>query len=264
MIPIKNGRVAEPFQESGDQPLSGVHGTAGSGSAGDDMTDSLCKAAVLAFLLAFTSHASARGPAPLVPTALVEDIKSKTTDVEFMDYVGAGQVIKLEPRDVLVLSYLKSCAHETITGGTVRVGSEKSDVDGGKIVRTKVACDGGKIQLTSQQASASGASAFRLQSAAISPTLHARSPMIQIPKLQEKDSRTLVIERTDRRGERFEIAIGELAGGSFYDMAKADKPLTRGAVYNAQLGPHKVTFKIHGKAKSGKTPVVSRLLRFQS
>ena len=37
-----------------------------------------------------------------------------------MDYVGSGQVITLQPRDMLVLSYLKSCAHETITGGTVR------------------------------------------------------------------------------------------------------------------------------------------------
>ena len=228
------------------------------------MTDSVFKAAALAFLLAFAGEAWARGPAPLVPTALVEDVKSTTTDVEFMDYVGTGQIIKLAPRDVLVLGYLRSCAHETITGGTVLVGAEKSDVQGGKIVSRKVACDGGKMQLTSQQASASGASAFRLQSAAVNPTLHARSPMIQIPKLQEKDGRTLLIERAGRPGERIEIAIGDLAAGSFYDMAKADKPLTRGAVYNASLGPSKVTFKIHAKAKSGRTPVISRLLRFPS
>jgi hypothetical protein len=69
---------------------------------------------------------------------LVEDVKSASANVEFMDYVGAGQVIKLEPSDVLVLSYFKSCEHETITGGTVRVGSEKSEVTDGKIVRIVV------------------------------------------------------------------------------------------------------------------------------
>src|SRR5712672_4848933 len=109
-------------------------------------------ASVLAIAL-FTigTEASARAPQPLVPTALVEDVTSTTAEVEFMDYVGSRQVIKLGPRDVLVLSYLKSCEHETITGGTVIVGAERSDVQGGQIVRKKVACGGGKMQLTSQQ-----------------------------------------------------------------------------------------------------------------
>jgi hypothetical protein len=40
----------------------------------------------------------------MIPTALVEDVKSATGDAEFMDYVGNGQVLKLEPGDVLVLS----------------------------------------------------------------------------------------------------------------------------------------------------------------
>lgn len=236
------------------------------------MTERVFKAAVLAFLLAFAGEAFARGPAPLVPTALVEDVKSKSADVEFMDYVGTGQVIKLEPKDVLVLGYLKSCAHETITGGTVRIGVEKSEVDGGKIARAKVACHGGNMRLASQTANASGASSFRLQSAAIEPVLYALPPMIQVPRLQGNDERTLVIERIDRPGERVEVAIGgDLAGGAFYDLAKANaKPLTRGGIYRASLGSNKVTFKIDAKAKivkakpgnSKKTPVISRLLRF--
>src|SRR3979411_630713 len=118
-------------------------------------------AATLAALPAFATPVSAQAPAPLLPTALVEDVKSATADIEFMDYVGNGQVIKLAPRDVLVLSYLKSCEHETITGGTVVVGAERSDVQDGKIVRAKVPCDGGKMKLSSQQVVTSGASAFR-------------------------------------------------------------------------------------------------------
>src|SRR3954452_12952749 len=123
--------------------------------------------AVLAVLLAIGSQALARAPQPLVPIALVEDVKSATADIEFMDYVGKGQVIKLEPSDVLVLSYLKSCEHETITGGSVVVGAERSEIQGGQIARAKVLCDGGKMRLSSQQASKSAASAYRLQSAKI-------------------------------------------------------------------------------------------------
>src|SRR5579863_10066132 len=114
-------------------------------------------AAVVPAVLVAATAASARAPAPLIPTALVEDVKSATADVEFMDYVGSGQVIKLGPGDVLVLSYLKSCEHETITGGTVIVGADHSDVRDGQIVQAKVPCDGGKIRLSSQQASKSAA-----------------------------------------------------------------------------------------------------------
>jgi hypothetical protein len=236
------------------------------------MTGRAVEAAALAAVILFATSASARGPAPLVPIALVEDIKSATADVEFMDYVGAGQVIKLAPKDVLVLSYLKSCAHETITGGTVLVGSEKSEVQGGRIARTKVACNGGKMQLASAEANASGASSFRLQSADAQPVLYALPPMVQLPKLQPGDGRTLVIERIDRPGERIEVAVGE-DSGAFYDLAKADaKPLARGGTYRATLGRSKVTFKVDAKAKvakgktntskSDKLPVISRLLRF--
>src|SRR5215468_9565426 len=133
-------------------------------------------ATLVAAVAVAAPQVAASAPAPLVPTALVEDVNSTTADVGFMDYVGSGQVIKLQPRDVLVLSYLKSCEHETITGGTVTVGAEQSEVQDGQVVRTKVACEGGRIRLTSQQASKSAASAFRLQSADIDPTLFGRSP----------------------------------------------------------------------------------------
>ncbi len=219
-------------------------------------------AACVAGCLAATG-AWAKAPAPLVPIALVEDVTSATTDVEFMDYVGTGQVIKLAPKDIIVLSYLKSCQHETITGGTVTIGAEQSAVQGGSVKRAKVACNGGKMQLASAEANASGASSFRLQSAPISPVLYATAPMVHLPKLQASDSRTLVIERLDRPGERAEFVIGDGNTG-FYDLAKAKaKPLTRGGVYRATIGTNKVTFKIDAKAKTtGKIPVVSRLLRF--
>jgi hypothetical protein len=229
------------------------------------MAAKFLRSAALAAGFIIATEASAHLPAPLIPTALVEDVKGGTADVEFMDYVGAGQVIKLRPSDILVLSYLKSCEHETITGGTVTIGADHSEVDGGKIVRTKVACDGGKVELPSQQATETAATAFRLQSASHEPVLFARAPMIEIPRLNPGESHELVIERIDPAGEHFAIKIGEsLSGGGFYDLAKTNRLLTPGATYRASIGDHKVVFKIDASAKSGAGPIVSRLLRFQS
>ena len=215
-------------------------------------------------LLAMASEASAHAPAPLIPTALVEDVKSATADIEFMDYVGRSQVIKLEPHDVLILSYLKSCEHETITGGTVVVGTEHSDIKDGQIIRAKVPCDGGKVRLTSQQASKSAGSAFRLQSAEVEPTLFARTPVVQLPKGLASEDRTLLIERAKHSGKRYEIKIDDTAAAAgFYDLAKSKVSLARGGIYDATIGSHKMTFQIDAKARSGQAPIVSRLLRFQ-
>jgi hypothetical protein len=228
----------------------------------------------LAVGLAAATGAYAKARPPLIPIALVEDVSGSTADVEFMDYVGTGQVIKLAPKDVLVLSYLKSCAHETITGGTVRVGAEKSDVEGGKVVRTKVTCDGGKMKLASQTANASGASSFRLQSAPVEPVIFAAQPMIQLPKLADGSDRKLTFERVDKPGQRIEVAIAaDAAGGSYLDLAKTSmKPLTRGAVYRASAGGRTIMFRVDAKAKVAKSggkaakaqklPVLGRLLRF--
>jgi hypothetical protein len=235
------------------------------------MMNNALRAAVLAAALAASNQALARAPAPLIPTALVEDVKSASVDIEFMDYVGNGQVIKLDPDDVLVLSYLRSCEHETITGGTVHVGSSKSDVEGGKIIRAKVPCNGGNMALSAAQANASGASSFRLQSAPLELTVYALPPVIEVPKMRTGDSRILVIERTDRPGERIAVEIEEpLANGGFYDLGKTGAPLRPGASYIATLGSRKLAFRVDAKAKTadktgnmtGKAPVVSRLLRF--
>ena len=218
----------------------------------------------VATILAGAAPSSARVPAPQVPTALVEDVKSASAGVEFMDYVGNGQIIKLAPHDTLVLSYLQSCAHEKITGGTVIVGTERSDVQGGDVVRSKSPCNGGNIQLSEAEASKSAASAFRLQSAETEATLYGRSPAVQFPKMLAAADRTLEIRRVDRPGERHAIKINNAsAAAGFYDLAKINLSLTRGAVYLASLGGQSLPFRIDANAKSGAGPIASRLLRFQ-
>lgn len=226
------------------------------------MTLKTLATATVAALPLLAHPASARGPAPLLPMAIVEDVKSTTADVEFLDYVGNGQVIKLAPRDVLVLSYLKSCEHETITGGTVTVGLERSEVRDGRVVRTKVACDDGRVRLSSAEASQSAATAFRLQSADIRPTLFARAPVVQLPRDLARDDRILRIERKDRPGERHDFKVDDAsAAAGFYDLARLHVELARGGTYDATIGGHKLTFHVDRKAKSGRTAIVSRLVR---
>jgi hypothetical protein len=200
-------------------------------------------------------------------TALVEDVNSKTAGVEFMDYIRAGKVIRLEPQDTIVLSYMKSCWQEAISGGTVTVGSEQSEVQLGRVERHKVDCDGGKLMLSAQLASQSAGMVFRdlpsgQRASASKPqiTLYGLSPVIEI-----KGGGTLVIERVDQPGERHELAIAsqQLVNGAFYDLARVGTALAAGGIYRARVNGRQLVFKIDPDAKPGASPVVGRLLRLQ-
>ena len=98
----------------------------------------------VAAVLATTSAGLARP----MQAALVESVTGRSAQVEVMDYVDAGQTIRLGPHDTIVLSYLHSCVRETIIGGTVTVGVEQSEVQAGKVTRTKVDCDEPTFVLT--------------------------------------------------------------------------------------------------------------------
>src|SRR5262245_1065487 len=207
------------------------------------------------------------------PAAVVEEVTGKSAGVEFMDYVTPGKVIRLGRQDTIVLGYLKSCWRETIIGGTVTVGTEQSDVQGGKVERVQVKCDAGRMQLTAGQGVQSAgyvsrniepaprASALPAQKSADAPesqvTLYGRVPTIELG-----GSGTLVIERIDVAGERFEIAVSsrQLARGMFFDLAKANRLLAPDGVYRATFGARQRVFKIAPDAKAS-APVVARLLR---
>ena len=204
---------------------------------------------------------------PQSPTAVIEDITGGPPGVQFMDYVDNGEVIKLGPQDRIVLGYLNSCWHETITGGTVTVGSERSDVQDGKVERSKVACEGSKMLLTAELAVKSGAMVFREPSRNVKQqapepqfTIYGRSPIIEV-----KPGGTLVIDRIDKPGEHQEMALGRerLIHGAFLDLATTGVVFTAGGIYRAQTGRQEIVFKIDNDAQSGRTPIVGRLLRLQ-
>ena len=99
--------------------------------------------------------ASAASAGPL-EVALVEDLTSNSSNVAFMDYLQTGQVIRLGPRDTLVLTYMTSCVRETITGGTVTIGTDWSEVQSGRVVRARGQCAAGKMMLTDAQSPVGG------------------------------------------------------------------------------------------------------------
>ena len=213
-----------------------------------------------AAMLALMASASAQ-----TPVAVVEDVKGKVVGAEFMDYVAPGTKIDLGQRGSIVLSYMKSCRREKITGGIVTVGTAASTVDHGKVEATIVGCDANRIQLAAQEANRSAATVFRNilppQQAKSAPqiTLYGRSPVVET-----NGPGTLLIERLDQPGERHEVVVSDksLERGRFYDFAKAHKALTPGATYLASFDKLGIVFKIDAKAKIGSTPIIGRLLRF--
>jgi hypothetical protein len=203
------------------------------------------------------------------PVAVVEDVSGKPAGVEFMDYVEPGKVIKLAPGESIVLGYLKSCWRETIRGGTVTVGAEQSDVQGGTVDRAKVGCDGGKMELAAAQSKQSAAMVFRKAPGPNTPPkpqfkIYGRSPVVEL-----KGGGTLVIERADVAGDRMELVLApaQAVRGAFYDLAqdltKANKSLKPGVVYRAKVGDQQIVFEVDAAAKEGAEPVAGRLLRFQ-
>ena len=83
------------------------------------------------------------------------------TGVVFMDYLDAGHAFELAPDEKLVVNYLKSCLRETILGGRVVIGFEKSAVKGGQISRDELDCSGRGMKLAPSQSQESGVVVYR-------------------------------------------------------------------------------------------------------
>lgn len=210
--------------------------------------------------MAAVPAALAAAPALAGPSAIVEDIKGKVEKLDVMDYVEPGQVVPLKAGDVLVLGYLKSCVRETISGGKVTVGAEQSQVEGGKVERAKFACDGGKLQLTAEQAGKSGAMVFRKKPTdkapipeAVQTTIYSLSPAVSAPAPGQ-----LIIERIDQAGQPMTVKLT----AAKMDLAKAGVKLDPGGTYRAILGERRVVFAVDAKATAGAGPLAGRLIQF--
>ena len=197
------------------------------------------------------------------PAALVEDIQGKVTGAEFMDYVVPGQVIKIGTTGSVVLSYLKSCRRETISGiGTVIVGADESKVHLSAVKDETVECDASHAHATTKETSEVAATVVRgitsaPESTAAQVTIYGASPIFEL-----KSRGALIVERLDKAGERQQIEIGNnRIRGKFFDFAKVNRALVPGGTYAATFGASKIVFRIDPQAKSGAAPVLGRLLQ---
>ena len=217
---------------------------------------------VLAAVVVFVGFA---GPAAAqVPAAVVEDVQGKVSGAEFMDYVAPGKKIELGPAAMVVLGYMKSCWRETITGvGTIIVGAEESKVHLGEVKAAKVNCDPGHSHNVDQEFGDSAATSFRgIEETGVEPrlTLYGLSPFFETT-----GRGTLVVERLDVRGERYDInlASASLLRHRFYDFGRNGVSLKPGGIYAASLGPSRTVFVIDRRAEPGSTPIIGRLVRLQ-
>ena len=110
--------------------------------------------ATLAFAGALAATPALAGDA----VALIESLAGQSQRVELMKYAHAGQVIRLGPDQTLVLSYRDSCVRETITGGTVTIGTDQSEVRAGEVTRMGGQCVVGRVDITDGQVSVGGRS----------------------------------------------------------------------------------------------------------
>ena len=194
------------------------------------------------------------------PVALVEELQGKVTGAEFMDYVTPGQVIKIGPGGAIVLSYLKSCRRETISGiGTVIVGSDASKVHLSDVKDETIACDADHAHATVKETSEAAATIVRGLAARPAPqvTLYGASPIFAAT-----GRGTLLLERLDEPGERQQIEIGgNQIKGRFFDFARTNRQLTPGGTYLARFKETAIVFRIDPQAKGGATPLLGRLLQ---
>jgi hypothetical protein len=207
--------------------------------------------------LALTTLARAQAP-----VAVVEEVQGKVTGAEFMDYVVPGQVIKLGPGGMVVLSYMKSCWRETISGiGTVIVGTEQSAVHLAEFKAGKVPCDPTQTEKIAKEVSQSAATVVRSLKEGPQPppplTLHGLSPVVAV-----SESGKLVVDRIDVKGEHYEVDLAKatLVHGKFYDFAKANTALKPGGTYAATLKSKRIIFQVDATAEPGAGPVVGRLV----
>ncbi len=214
-----------------------------------------CRALAMTVVMAAMTAGSASAVGPV---AIVEDVSAPGAGVTFMEYVESGRTINLGAGGTLILGYLRSCLRETITGGSVTVGVENSTVQGGRVVRERVECDGGKLQLTLEQASKSSVVVFRKPphggSTAPAYKIYGTDPVIR----PQAGVREIMIERIDRPGKVMRFAVV----GRVVDLAAKGETLVRRGVYRVRSGGREIVFRVDANAGSGAGPLVGRLIGF--
>ncbi|MBP2302909.1 hypothetical protein [Azospirillum picis] len=213
---------------------------------------------------ALAADAPSTSPGSGTPAALVEDVSDGVDGVQPMDYLPAGRSVALKPGQTLALSYLDSCVNETITGGSVIVGARESAVEGGKVDRHTLPCDGGKLLLATNEAGKAGVTVFRSAPIAL-PGMQAPLPKPDLtlfkthPVLVLSAPGPVTIERLDVQGT--EVAVIDVPGTTL-DTAGREAVLQPGGLYKVSAGKKSYVVKVDAKAAGDGGPALGRLIRF--
>jgi hypothetical protein len=186
------------------------------------------------------------------PVAIVEQAPERT-GVAFMDYLDAGHAFELTPDETLIVDYLKSCVRETIVGGKVVIGFEKSAVKGGSISRDEFDCSGRGMRLSPSQSQESGVTVYReTDNYAAMAASYGTQPIFS-----PVENGRLLIQRIDALETPREVE----AKDSQLDLLELGISLTPGGIYRLRGPSMDFAFVIAPEAKSGRVPLISRLIR---
>jgi hypothetical protein len=217
----------------------------------------------LTLIPALLAASLAQAQAAPEPTAIVEEISVAIDGVRPMAYLADGTVIDLPDGARLVVDYLGSCVRETITGGRVTIGTEKSRVANGQVTLTRLDCGKVELALNADQREQSGVSVTR--KAPGSDTLPSASVVVEglTPLFTVASGRKLCVERLDAHEREICLPVpahaAEVPG--VVDFAKASRQLAAGGLYRAKSDQGCIVFQVDIKVKDGSVPLIERLVR---
>jgi hypothetical protein len=198
-------------------------------------------------------------------TAMVEEASGEMQLAPF-DYLTLGQKITLGAHDRLVIDYFASCVRETITGGSVIVGTSISKVRHGKVSREHVACDAKLMPKGSSAGSDAAVVVFRQppqpqadSGFGLRHRIYSLCPLINLA-----GSQRVTIERLDQPQApvTIDIAPDRLMSGGFYDFGAGSCDFAAGGTYRLTAGSRSLIFTVDAGARETTGPVLSRILAF--
>lgn len=230
----------------------------------DDIRTPLRRSPIAAFF-ACAVMAVLTGPAAAAePAALLEDATPPLKDMGVMESLYPGQVLELQPGQTVILAYLTSCLRETLVGGRVTIGADRSTAAGGTLKSEPVTpCGTSRLALSSEQAATAGAIVLRGPGTAITPrplpppeAQQTQTLLTTAPAFMLSEPGTLTLQRTDKNEAplRLDAARGSL------DFARSGVRLVRGATYRVEAGSKSATIRIDPVAVGGGA-LLARLVR---
>jgi hypothetical protein len=217
------------------------------------MTGRIVKFALISWAFPAILLSSAQAQAAASAGALVEEIDDGVGNVAAFDTLKSGQNIDLRPNHHAIISYLDSCIRETITGGTVKIGTSQSDVQDGTVQRETVDCSLKQLTLTANTQDQSATTVFRpLFDNLVKQTLPDVSPFILAEQaasieMKQMGKEDAPVKLTLRQGK--------------IDLRTAGIRLQPGGIYKLTAGSRETYIKITPDAKAGEASLLMRIVK---